>query len=52
MGNVKRLPKRGKYKQTTEHGLEIPIPKRGDVLKDLTKVAKPPPKEEPKPDEG
>ncbi len=39
MGNVKKLPKRGKYWQETPKGMEIPVPKRGDVLRDLKKVA-------------
>jgi len=30
-------------KQTTPKGLEIPVPKRGDVLRDLAKVAGKPP---------
>jgi len=34
-------------KQTTPKGLEIPVPKREDVLDALGKVAKPP--EKPKP---
>jgi len=48
MGNVKKLPKRGKYWQETPKGMEIPVPKRGDVLRDLGKAAKPP--EKPPPD--
>lgn len=31
-------------KQTTRKGHEIPVPKKTDVLRDLTKVAKPPKK--------
>jgi len=27
--------------QQTDKGLEIPVPKKGDVLRDLTKSAKP-----------
>lgn len=27
--------------QTTDKGLEIPVPKKDDVLRDLTKAAKP-----------
>jgi hypothetical protein len=41
MGNVKKLPKRGKYWQETPKGMEIPMPKRGDVLRDLKKAAEP-----------
>ena len=29
--------------QTTDKGLEIPVPKRGDYLRDLAKVAAPKP---------
>jgi hypothetical protein len=28
-------------KQTTDQGLEIPVPKKDDVFRDLTKAAKP-----------
>jgi hypothetical protein len=42
MGNVKKLSKRGKYWQETPKGMEIPVPKRGDVLRDLRKAASPP----------
>lgn len=31
-------------KQTTPKGLEIPVPKRKDVMDALTKIAKPKPK--------
>jgi hypothetical protein len=31
-------------KQTTPKGLEIPVPKREDVMADLHKIAKPKPK--------
>jgi hypothetical protein len=35
-------------KQTTAKGLQIPVPKREDVLEALAKVAKPKPKPKPK----
>jgi len=38
---VKRLPKRAKVWQETPKGMEIPVPKRKDFLRDLTKAAKP-----------
>lgn len=36
-----------KSTQTTPKGAEIPVPKRGDFLRDLTKIAKPKPVEKP-----
>ena len=35
----KRLPKRGKYWQTTEKGAEIPVPTKRNVFRDLKKAA-------------
>jgi hypothetical protein len=36
----KRLAKKGEPSQKTEKGLEIPIPKRGEFMRNLQRVSK------------
>jgi hypothetical protein len=44
------LSRKGEPDQRTKKGLKIPVPKRGDFLRDLGKVAPtPPPESEPEP---